>query len=262
MPATAGCSPNTRPSGGSSCRSGDPEAGHQRLPRRRGQEFLQPSRRRPGLDAARRDHRCRPLAQPTAGRSAPRRSPSRSPRTCCCRTRSRSSARSRRSCWRPASRRRCRKDRILELYLNEIYLGAGAYGVAAAALTYFNKSLDELTLGEAAFLAGLPKAPNNYNPARYPAGGEGAPRLGARPHGRGRLQRPQDAGAAAEAEPLDAAPPRGGRDRQRRPISPRRSGASCSPAMAKRRSTRPGCRCAPASMRGCRRPPTRRCATG
>ena len=60
------------------------------------------------------------------------------------------------------------KDQILELYLNEIYLGAGAYGVASAALTYFDKSLDELTLGEAAFLAGLPKAPNNYNPLRFP----------------------------------------------------------------------------------------------
>jgi penicillin-binding protein 1A len=60
------------------------------------------------------------------------------------------------------------KDRILELYLNEIYLGAGAYGVTAAALTYFNKSLDELTIGEAAFLAGLPKAPNRYNPTRHP----------------------------------------------------------------------------------------------
>jgi penicillin-binding protein 1A len=59
------------------------------------------------------------------------------------------------------------KDRILELYLNEIYLGAGAYGVAAAAQTYFDKSLDELTLGEAAFLAGLPKAPNRYNPAHF-----------------------------------------------------------------------------------------------
>lgn len=58
------------------------------------------------------------------------------------------------------------KDRILELYLNEIYLGSGAYGVASAALTYFNKPLDELTLGEAAFLAGLPKAPNNYNPVK------------------------------------------------------------------------------------------------
>src|SRR5439155_21267092 len=60
------------------------------------------------------------------------------------------------------------KDRILELYLNEIYLGSGAYGVEAAAWTYFDKSLDQLTLGEAAFLAGLPKAPNNYNPVRVP----------------------------------------------------------------------------------------------
>src|SRR6266404_5202539 len=60
------------------------------------------------------------------------------------------------------------KERILELYLNEIYLGSGAYGVAAAAQTYFDKSLDELTLGEAAFLAGLPKAPNRYSPARFP----------------------------------------------------------------------------------------------
>ena len=73
-----------------------------------------------------------------------------------------------RSCWRPASKQALPKDRILELYLNEIYLGSGAYGVVAAALTYFNKSLDELTLGEAAYLAGLPKAPNNYNPTRFP----------------------------------------------------------------------------------------------
>ena len=60
------------------------------------------------------------------------------------------------------------KERILELYLNEIYLGSGAYGVAAAALTYFDKSLDDLSLGEAAFLGGLPKAPNRYNPAHFP----------------------------------------------------------------------------------------------
>jgi penicillin-binding protein 1A len=60
------------------------------------------------------------------------------------------------------------KDRILELYLNEIYLGSGYYGVAAAAQGYFNKSLDQLTIGEAAFLAGLPKAPNRYNPVRAP----------------------------------------------------------------------------------------------
>lgn len=58
------------------------------------------------------------------------------------------------------------KERILELYLNEIFLGNRAYGVAAAALNYFNKSLDELSVEEAAYLAGLPKAPNNYNPQR------------------------------------------------------------------------------------------------
>jgi penicillin-binding protein 1A len=60
------------------------------------------------------------------------------------------------------------KDHILELYLNEIYLGFGSYGVAAAAVNYFNKSLAELTVGEAAFLAALPKAPNNYNPIKKP----------------------------------------------------------------------------------------------
>ena len=58
------------------------------------------------------------------------------------------------------------KDRILDLYLNEIYLGFGSYGVAAASLNYFNKSLDELTVAEAAYLAALPKAPNNYHPIR------------------------------------------------------------------------------------------------
>ncbi len=58
------------------------------------------------------------------------------------------------------------KDSILELYLNEIYLGYGAHGVAAAALNYFDKSLGQLTLAEAAYLAALPKAPNNYHPVR------------------------------------------------------------------------------------------------
>jgi penicillin-binding protein 1A len=58
------------------------------------------------------------------------------------------------------------KERILELYLNKIYLGLGAYGVTTASLFYFNKSLDELTFGEAAYLAVLPKAPNNYHPVQ------------------------------------------------------------------------------------------------
>jgi penicillin-binding protein 1A len=58
------------------------------------------------------------------------------------------------------------KERILELYLNEIYLGLGAYGVAASSLVYFDKAVNELTLAEAAYLAALPKAPNNYHPFR------------------------------------------------------------------------------------------------
>lgn len=56
------------------------------------------------------------------------------------------------------------KDHILELYLNEIYLGNRSYGVAAAALNYFDKSLDELTIEEAAYLAAIPKGPSNYHP--------------------------------------------------------------------------------------------------
>jgi penicillin-binding protein 1A len=58
------------------------------------------------------------------------------------------------------------KDKILELYLNEIYLGLGAYGIASASLTYFDKGVNELTVQEAAYLAALPKAPNNYHPFR------------------------------------------------------------------------------------------------
>ncbi|NML18942.1 penicillin-binding protein 1A [Azohydromonas caseinilytica] len=56
------------------------------------------------------------------------------------------------------------KDKILELYMNQVYLGERAYGFAAAASVYFAKTLDELTLAEAAMLAGLPKAPSAYNP--------------------------------------------------------------------------------------------------
>ncbi|MEG9863081.1 MAG: penicillin-binding protein 1A [Parvularculales bacterium] len=58
------------------------------------------------------------------------------------------------------------KDQLLELYLNEIYLGSGSYGVAAAALNYYDKALADLTLAEMAYLAALPKAPNNYHPVR------------------------------------------------------------------------------------------------
>ncbi|MDD5286793.1 MAG: PBP1A family penicillin-binding protein [Desulfuromonadaceae bacterium] len=59
------------------------------------------------------------------------------------------------------------KDEILYLYLNQIYLGAGSYGVQAAAETYFGKDVDQLNLGEIAMLAGLPKAPNAYSPIKH-----------------------------------------------------------------------------------------------
>lgn len=58
------------------------------------------------------------------------------------------------------------KDKILELYLNEIYLGLGAYGIAAASLVYFDKSVNELTVSEAAYLAALPKAPSSLHPIK------------------------------------------------------------------------------------------------
>ena len=61
-----------------------------------------------------------------------------------------------------------KKERILELYLNQIYLGQGTYGIAAASLEYFDKSIKELNYSEAALLAALPKAPSKYNPYRYP----------------------------------------------------------------------------------------------
>ena len=60
------------------------------------------------------------------------------------------------------------KERILELYLNQIYLGQGTYGIAAASLEYFDKSVKDLDYTESALLAALPKAPSKYNPFKYP----------------------------------------------------------------------------------------------
>ncbi len=61
------------------------------------------------------------------------------------------------------------KDRILELYLNEIFFGLNSYGLASASLTYFGKPVTELTIAESAYLAALPKGPSNYHPFRHPA---------------------------------------------------------------------------------------------
>jgi len=63
--------------------------------------------------------------------------------------------------------RRYSKDRILEMYLNQVYFGHGAYGVEAAARTYFGKSVSELTVREAALIAGLPRAPTTYSPFEH-----------------------------------------------------------------------------------------------
>src|SRR2546421_9600945 len=64
--------------------------------------------------------------------------------------------------------RRYSKDRILEMYLNQVYFGAGSYGVEAAARTYFGKGVSELTVRESALIAGLPRAPTNYSPFDRP----------------------------------------------------------------------------------------------
>ena len=60
------------------------------------------------------------------------------------------------------------KERIMELYLNQIYLGGGTYGIAAASLEYFDKAVNELNYVESALLAALPKAPSKYNPSKFP----------------------------------------------------------------------------------------------
>lgn len=93
------------------------------------------------------------------------------------------------------------KDQILELYLNEIYLGNRAYGIAAASLNYFGKSLDEIELHEAAYLAALPKGPSNYHPERERAAAIGRRNwVLERMHANGYITR--DEMEAAQAMPL------------------------------------------------------------
>ncbi|HLV83779.1 MAG TPA: transglycosylase domain-containing protein, partial [Devosia sp.] len=101
------------------------------------------------------------------------------------------------------------KDRILELYLNEIFLGLNSYGVAAAALNYFDKALYQLTLSEAAYVAALPKKPNNYHPFRRPqAAIERRNWVIDRMIENGYVSAEQ--GASAKAEPLNVIPRSGG----------------------------------------------------
>ncbi len=101
------------------------------------------------------------------------------------------------------------KDRILELYLNEIFFGLGSYGIAGAALTYYNKSVNELALHEAAYLAALPKGPSNYHPFKRT---ERA--IGRRNHVIDRMVEngyvSAEDGEKAKALPLGVTPRRGG----------------------------------------------------
>ena len=150
------------------------------------------------------------------------------------------------------------KEKVLEVYLNEIFLGLQSYGVAAAAQAYFNKSLDELTLPEAAFLGALPKAPNNYNPFRFPEAAKAR-----RDWVLDRMVEDHaitpDQAAAAKATPSRPRP-----SAARKPCpapngSPRRSAARCWTASAPTPPRRAATSSAPASTPPCRPPPTRRC---
>lgn len=105
------------------------------------------------------------------------------------------------------------KEHILELYLNEIYLGNRSYGVAAAALNYFDKSLDELTVEEAAYLAAIPKGPSNYHPVNnYDRAVERRNWVIGRLFEDGKID--EETMKTAQAQPLTAkiAPPLGARD--------------------------------------------------
>lgn len=105
------------------------------------------------------------------------------------------------------------KDHILELYLNEIYLGNRSYGVAAAALNYFGKALEDLTIEEAAYLAAIPKGPSNYHPVyNYDRAVERRNWVIGRMVEDGRIT--SEEAAEAISKPLEAqvAPPLGARD--------------------------------------------------
>ncbi|MEX0912719.1 MAG: PBP1A family penicillin-binding protein [Gemmatimonadota bacterium] len=107
-----------------------------------------------------------------------------------------------------AMERQLSKERILELYLNHIFLGAGAFGIEAAARTFFDKPASELTAVEAATLAGLPQAPSAYNPRRNPDAALGRRNIVLTAMEETRVLSPQDARTARDT-PLNLAPPAG-----------------------------------------------------
>ena len=98
------------------------------------------------------------------------------------------------------------KDEILTLYLNQIFLGQTAYGVAAAARRYFDKTVDELDLGEMATIAGIARAPSRFSPIRQPGAGAEPPRPGAGGDGRRRLHQRRGRGRRLQGQAAGAAP--------------------------------------------------------
>jgi penicillin-binding protein 1A len=104
--------------------------------------------------------------------------------------------------------RRFTKEEILELYLNHIYLGSGAYGIEAAARTYFDKPARELTVSEAATLAGLPQAPSRYDPRRNPDAAHGRRNIVLEAMAETGVV-PRAQATAAQRQPLALAPPSG-----------------------------------------------------
>ena len=198
---------------------------------------------------ARRGAVCRRTSAPTAGRRAPPPSPSRSPRTSCLTNEVSFTRKIKEALLAMRIERAYSKDKILELYLNEIYLGLGAYGIAAASLVYFDKSVNELTVAEAAYLAAHAEGARRAASGAQPRPRGRAPQLRDRPPagkrldqaGRGR-QGPQ--GSAGRHQPHQCA-----RTFSPASILPRKSAATSSSATAKRSSMRAGCRCGPRWIR-------------
>ena len=152
------------------------------------------------------------------------------------------------------------KDEILYLYLNHIYFGAGTYGISAAAQTLFGKPVGELSLAQAALLAGLPQAPSRYDPMRRPAGRHRAAALRPRSHGR-------RSASSRRRNARRRAPSRCASRTSRRRPTPRRPGTSstcdaCSRSSTDLSSPISVCTCRRRSTCACRATPRRRCATG
>ena len=145
------------------------------------------------------------------------------------------------------------KDKILELYLNEIYFGIGAYGIAAASLSYFNKELQDLTIEEVAYLAALPKGPNNYHPFRREK--QALIRRNwiigqMQENGYITAEEADDGEGASRSASICARP---ARTSSPPTSSPRKCGARCCRSSARTSSTTAACRCARRSIRGCSR---------